>query len=112
MPATTAGRVHRVSMRIAMAGTPVTLGALVVWAFRLVPDRPTLVFMVYQMLLLGTLSAGVVAAISKGQIAIARAFAAGYNTALAVVQQDEPGDTNGGSRPKHRAKPIPLRLVE
>jgi hypothetical protein len=66
-------------------------------------------YAVYQLLVLLTLSAGIVAALSHAQVATARAFTAGYNAGLAVAEAAE--DAAGQPLPKSR-RPRPLRLVE
>jgi hypothetical protein len=64
-------------------------------------------FAVYLLGVMLTLSAGIVAALAHGQMATARAFTAGYNTGLAVSEAAEQAAGVTVER-----KPRQLRLVE
>jgi ATP/ADP translocase len=113
--AATPSTVRRWSLRIIYVTAPLTLALLVAWVFwpTALDSRDygnNLLFALYQLFLVISLSAGIVAALASGQIATARAFTAGYNTGLAVAQasQEIDGDGDGAPWPK----PIPLRLLK
>lgn len=106
MPATASKAAIKWATRVFIVSAPLTVLTLLAWGLRLTPERPVLVFMVYQLLLLVSASAAAVAVVARGQLAIARAFTAGFNTALRVVDGDGDGDDRGKARPK------PLRIVD
>lgn len=111
MPAATATRTNRRARQLAWITGPLTPPALYLWAYDPVPwVPPHLAFALYHILLLVTLSAAVMVAMARMQIGVAQAFAAGYNTALAVVEANDDGDDDGDGH--RRVHPMPLSLVK
>lgn len=110
MVATIARNTHRRAKRTCYVTAPATIMALYLWTYDVVSWAPTpLEFALYHVLLLTTVIAACTAAMARIQIGIAQAFAAGYNTALAVVDGNDDGDGDGGH---HKVPAMPLRLVE
>lgn len=100
---------RRLALRVLTISGPLTVSLLLLWGLRpdILNQRPTLVFMVYQLGLLVSIGAAIVYVVAAGQIAVARAFAAGYTAGVVATAQDDGDNDNGGGRHAR-----PLRVVE
>lgn len=109
MPTRTPRKVQEWALRILYVTGP--LGGFLIAAWGALPASsdgraPNVLFGLGFMLVNVAVNAAVVAALSHGQVATAKAFTAGYNTGLAIAEQVRPD--GGGDGPKT----LPLRLVE
>lgn len=103
MPSRTPRRVRRWALRTLYITGPMALVAAVLWTLA---PASHLMYGAALLLTLVSVNASTVAVLSHGQVATAQAFAAGYNTGLAVAEQRGPQDNGGGPQPAR------LRVVE
>lgn len=113
MPSITPRHTKMWALRVVYVATPLSALCLVGWGLDLVAfgHTPPLLFVAYQLLAMVSLGAGIIATVAAGQLAIAKAFAAGYMAGVQRVVTDGNGDDD---HPKHRGRPRnpKLRAVE
>jgi hypothetical protein len=110
MPTVTPRHTRRWAVRVLYVTVPLTVLCLMFWLFQWPLSSnhsPPVMFVLYQLLAMISMCAGIVAVVAAGQIAVAKAFTVGYMSGVQAGLSGK-GDEDP---PKHRGRSS-LRAVE